>query len=428
MKKKAFNVIITVLLVTVILLSLSGCGFVTRGGKVYSDARNSVVLIYAENELFSGTGSGFAIGEPGKPVQYIVTNYHCVFDTEEYLEFEDGSIMFNPFYDEKMSVRVYFSAAANRFMDVEIYRHNKEKDIAILRLPEPTTEREAMVLSPMNKTDVDGQFWAYGYPWTAAVGGQDYMKYDQSDIAATTGGIQKATRVTNSQVREADAYLLDLEIRQGNSGGPLVNAKGEVVGINTFAYDDGNARVSFAIAIDELMRMIDRNNIHYTVAGDINVTNVIILAVAAVVVLLIAVVLIIVLGKKKKPAAAAVNNASAPSSPSASVAAAPVLKSYLRALGGHFSGRSFEVGGRIIIGRDSSKCTISFPVDSAGISGIHCEVYTEGQTAYLRDLGSSYGTFLASGTKLAEKSPHRLTNGDKFYVANDDNTFEFTLM
>jgi S1-C subfamily serine protease len=412
-------------MVTGIMLSFSGCGFVTSQGKDYRNARDSVVLIYAEDAFGNGfTGSGFAIGEPGKPIQYIVTNYHCVFDTFESLLLEDGSLVQNPFYNEKMSVRVYFSAAANRFMNAEIYRSNQSKDLAVLRLPEPTNEREAMVFSPMRMTDVDGQFWAYGYPWTAEVGGQDFMRFDQSDIAATSGGIQKPTRVSNNLVQDADVYLLDLEIRQGNSGGPLVNEKGEVVGINTFAYDDGNARVSFAVAIDELMRMIDRNHISYTVAGDVIVANVIILAAGAIIVLAVAAVAMIIAGKKKKPVAVVAGSAQA----APVIPAQPSVKAYIRATGGQFAGRNFDVKNRVIIGRDASKCTIAFPVDSAGISGVHCEIYLESATAYLRDLDSSYGTFLANGTKLPAKAPQRLNNGDRFYVADTENTFEFSMM
>jgi S1-C subfamily serine protease len=427
-KRRIASLLCAVFMVAGMMLPLSGCGFVTSQGKDYRNARDSVVLIYAEDAFGNGyTGSGFAIGEPGKPIQYIVTNYHCVFDTYELLFLEDGSLVQNPFYNEKMSVRVYFSAAANRFMNAEIYRSNQSKDLAVLRLPEPTTEREAMVFSPMRMTDVDGQFWAYGYPWTAEVGGQDFMRFDQSDIAATSGGIQKPTRVSNNLVQDADVYLLDLEIRQGNSGGPLVNERGEVVGINTFAYDDGDARVSFAVAIDELMRMIDRNHIPYTVAGDVIVANVIILAVGAVIVLAAAAAAIIIAGKKKKPAPVAANSAAA-GTPAAAAAVQPSVRAGIRATGGQFAGRSFDVKGRLIIGRDAAKCTVAFPVDSAGISGVHCEIYLEGSTAYLRDLGSSYGTFLSNGTKLPAKAPQRLNNGDRFYVADAANTFEFSMM
>jgi hypothetical protein len=416
------------------MLTLSGCAFVTLSGNTYSDARNSVVLIHAQSAFgVELLGTGFAIGEPGKPIQYIVTNYHCVFEPE-WIRIGDYYYE-NPYYydyTEKMAITVFFSAAANRFMHAEIYRSDVTKDLVVLRLPEPTRERSAMVISPMRMTDVDGQFWAYGYPWTAMeTGGQDFRRYDQSDIAATTGGIQKPTRVTNNMVQDADVYVLDLEIRPGNSGGPLVNSKGEVVGVNTFFYDDGDARVSFAVAIDELMRMIDRNHIPYTVVGDVNTFAVVILIIIGAVLIIAVMVIIIAASKKKAPAPAAASYPAAAAMqpmPAPVAAAAPAMNARIKALGGHFNGQSFQVSDKLIIGRDGGKCSISFPVDSAGISGIHCEIYLEGNTAYLRDLGSSYGTFLSNGVKLVPKTPQRLNNGERFYIADAENTFEFSII
>jgi len=49
-------------------------------------------------------------------------------------------------------------------------------------------------------------------------------------------------------------------IRPGNSGGPLLNSRGEVVGINTFFYGDS---LNYAIHVNELKSILDDNNIAY---------------------------------------------------------------------------------------------------------------------------------------------------------------------
>ncbi len=49
-------------------------------------------------------------------------------------------------------------------------------------------------------------------------------------------------------------------IRPGNSGGPLLNSRGEVIGINTFFYSDS---LNYAIHVNELKRILDDNNIVY---------------------------------------------------------------------------------------------------------------------------------------------------------------------
>jgi hypothetical protein len=49
-------------------------------------------------------------------------------------------------------------------------------------------------------------------------------------------------------------------IRPGNSGGPLLNSRGEVVGVNTFFYGDS---LNYAIHVNELKSILDDNNIAY---------------------------------------------------------------------------------------------------------------------------------------------------------------------
>jgi S1-C subfamily serine protease len=404
MLKKIKNAIITGLMLTV-MLSFTSCALVTVSGPGSLDAaKDSVVFIFATSGESAGRGSGFAIGERGKPVQYIVTNAHCVLD-------RNGN---------RMNVQVYFSVAANNFMAAEIFWVDTVRDLAVLRLPQPTNERTAAILAPSAGVDLSGEFYALGFP-AATDFADDFRAFDKNSISQTRGGIQRQTRVGT-----VDVYLLDLAIHGGNSGGPLVNARGEVVGINTFGVTDPQSGVQalYAVVIDELIRNM-RSDIPYAAVGDLNVMAVVILA-AGIVVLLILAAVLFAMHNKKKPAVVAVPKPVVPSPVSSSVAS-PSVKAYIKGVNGHFSGKTYEVGNKIIIGRDSGKCAIAFPLDAGGISGVHCEIYFEGSTAYLRDLGSSYGTFL-SGRKLTAKSSARLNNGDKFYTGSADNTFEFTVM
>ena len=92
-------------------------------------------------------GSGFAIGNEGESVQYIVTNAHVVLD-----ETADGIRSLDPLNatlnvasQKAGEVRVYFSYGANDFMRAQIYMVDESKDICILKLPQTTDKRKPLI-------------------------------------------------------------------------------------------------------------------------------------------------------------------------------------------------------------------------------------------------------------------------------------------
>lgn len=330
-----------------------------------TEAKNSVVCIGISdsNGQLIGWGSGFAIGKPGKPIQYIVTNCHVAEPTDE-----EGNLI-------PCVLTVYFSAAANRSMKAEVYWRDAQKDLAVLKLPEETTEREAMVLCPMNKVNMDDEFAALGYPATSMAA--DFVKFDKTDISITKGGISKQVRVNGS-----DCYLLDIKISQGNSGGPLVNSKGEVVGVNTFMLND---EARYAVAIDELIRSISPQEIPYTLSGESFSKNVLIIG-----------------GQMQQTA----------------------RFQLVSGLASPLSGRLFQVDKELVIGRNGASCDIAFPVDTRGVSARHCKITPTENGIILSDLNSSYGTFLVNGTKVEPGQNRILRSGDSFYLGGEDNRFE----
>ncbi len=197
-----------------------------------SEARESVVYI----ETAHGSGSGFAIGDPDELVQYIITNAHVV---------TDG-------HGNKMDAVVYFSAAANKYMVPNIVVLDNNRDIAVLKLPEATGERKALKICPSGDVNIDDSFSVIGYPGIG-MAKRDYHAYDQSDISITKGGISKQTYHDSGNIM-VSTYEIDIDIAAGNSGGPLVNSKGEVVGIATFSNTlliNGDKK-NYAVCIDEL--------------------------------------------------------------------------------------------------------------------------------------------------------------------------------
>ena len=397
MKNTNFKRIVSLFAVLVLLVSFMT---ITASAGTATDAKESVVAVINEDE--TGWGSGFAIGKPGEPVEFIVTNNHVV----------DGDLGCT-------TATVAFDLASNDFVTANVYFFDAETDIAILKLPQPTDKRKAMVLCPMKHVDLDDSFAALGYP-----GGQytDWLKFNKDDITITKGGIKKSDRV-NGQ----DVYMLDLDITHGNSGGPLVNSAGEVVGINTFGINEN----TYAIAIDELLKVIDTDRIPVTLHGNANWLLWVIIGIGALLVIVIVLIIVLVARKKSKkaenvyiPPVESVVDPTVYKQEPATPAAPAKASAKLTAIGGTLNGKRFSVSGAVKIGRDSSKCVIAYPVSTQGVSGVHCEVAFDGTVCYVKDLNSSYGTFTMDGKKLAPNTPQVLQNGDKFYLASPENTFE----
>jgi len=389
MKNNCFKRLVSLLAVVAIMFTLMT---VTVFAGSAFESKSSVVAVLSEDG--SSMGSGFAIGKPGKPVEFIVTNNHVVKG--------DAGLT---------TATVFFDLASNEAMNANVYFFDAAKDVAVLKLPQPTEKREPLVLCPMEDVDPDDEFAALGYPGDQVT---DWPKYNMDDITITKGGIKKTDRLAGR-----DVYMLDLTVTNGNSGGPLVNSKGEVVGIPTFGLGENN----YAIVIDELISVINRDKIPYALHGDINW-----LLIAAIVLLLliIALVVVLVVSKTRKTPPEGTEGHDGPGGQTQPLYPPQPPKPTARviAVGGTMNGKRYEVTGVIRIGRNSARCGIAFPVNTQGVSAEHCEITYNGSMCCVTDLNSSYGTFTSDGRKLAPNQPHFLKSGEKFYLAIPENTFE----
>ncbi len=99
---------------------------------------------------------------------------------------------------------------------------------------------------------------------------------------------------------------------------------------------------------------------------------------------------------------------------------------FLRSVGETLHGRSFPVDQNgTLIGRSRTSCGIVLPADEPCVSRIHCQVRFNQQTGMLllRDVGSSYGTFIHGGEQLKKDQIAVLAPGEKFCLGNKRNSF-----
>jgi serine protease Do len=164
-------------------------------------------------------GSGFIIDPSG----YIVTNHHVIEDAEE--------------------VTVILHDDTN--LKAKIIGRDTKTDLALLKV-EPKTPLPAVPWGDSDKVRVGDWVVAIGNPF--GLGG-----------TVTAGIISALKRNINSG--PYDSYLqTDASINRGNSGGPMFNLKGEVIGVNTAIYSPsgGSIGIGFAIPASQARAVIDQ--------------------------------------------------------------------------------------------------------------------------------------------------------------------------
>lgn len=95
----------------------------------------------------------------------------------------------------------------------------------------------------------------------------------------------------------------------------------------------------------------------------------------------------------------------------------------LECIGGNLQGMTFPISSRVVFGRDPKRCSIIYPKDAKGISGVHCAAEpTADGLIILTDLGSTYGT-MVGGQQLTAGKGVTLRPGDTFTLGGSENVF-----
>lgn len=113
-----------------------------------------------------------------------------------------------------------------------------------------------------------------------------------------------------------------------------------------------------------------------------------------------------------------------PDEPTQQVEEASKAHVALACIGGALQGMTFPISSRVVFGRDPKRCSIIYPKDAKGISGVHCAAEpTADGLIILTDLGSTYGT-MAGGQQLTAGKGVTLHPGDAFTLGGKENVFE----
>ena len=191
--------------------------------EVYTrDGRGVVsVDVAATSEAGPAGGSGFVVDEAG----HIVTNQHVV----------EGA--------EDLSVR--FADGTRR--EAEVVGQDPSTDVALIKVDAPEEALRPLTLGDSNSVGVGEPVIAIGNPLNVG-------------ISVTTGivsGLGRPIKAPNNYTID-DAVQTDAAMNPGNSGGPLLDSRGTVIGVNAqIASESGGFEgVGFAVPIDTVKSVV----------------------------------------------------------------------------------------------------------------------------------------------------------------------------
>ena len=199
-------------------VTITDTGIADAVEKVY----DSVVTVknYVRNQLYS-TGSGFVFKVDNK-YGYILTNYHVISGGNEV------SVVFTNNKDEKVTIVGY----------------DEYSDIAVLAVDKSLVLATAQLGSSNNMRIGDTTF-AVGTPVDSSV-------YSWSVTRGILSGKDRMVQVDNYVM---SVLQTDTAINSGNSGGPLCNSNGEVIGITNMKLASSQIEgMGFAIPIEDAVK------------------------------------------------------------------------------------------------------------------------------------------------------------------------------
>ncbi len=191
-----------------------------------------------DEDTWLGSASGFFLSRQG----YIATNYHVV----------DGV--------NKMQVEYYHEGRKHTY-SAEVVTSDKANDMAIIRI----NDEKFTGINPipyklsLKAKDVGSDVFTLGYPLSFIMG--EEIKYTRGEISAKTG--------FQGDVR---TYQISVPITNGNSGGPLFDYEGNIIGITSSGLRKDLAdNVNYAIKAIYLQTLVEstQDNIVLPVGQDL---------------------------------------------------------------------------------------------------------------------------------------------------------------
>ena len=174
--------------------------------------------IFGQVSQYASSGTGFVITEDG----YILTNYHVVENGTDYtVTFSNGDTY-----------------------DATVVAYEADNDIAVIKIE--ATGLTPVTIGSSDTLSVGDTIYAIGNP------------LGELTFSLTDGLVSALDRNINIDGDPINMFQINAAVNSGNSGGPVFNDRGEVVGIVTAKYSDtGVEGLSFAIPINDIADIVN---------------------------------------------------------------------------------------------------------------------------------------------------------------------------
>lgn len=193
------------------------------------DKLNGVVAIFGEESA----GSGVLISRDG----FILSNWHVVEGQEE------------------ISILILQDEEEENFRTAKIIKSNKLKDLVLLKLKDSPKNLNFIKLS-LKVPEIGDEVHAIGHPegelWSYSKG---YISAHRRNYLAEFGENLNSQEEKISGTFSGNVYQTQTPIFPGNSGGPLLNKDGNLIGINTFTNLESSL-MSYSITNEEILKFL----------------------------------------------------------------------------------------------------------------------------------------------------------------------------
>jgi 2-alkenal reductase len=221
--------------------------------EIYAARADGVVTVYAlsgdhPQEGTAGQGSGFVVSREG----YILTNSHVITNVAENVPADEVEAADDVFVQFRDGERIPAQVVGFDLFD----------DVGVLKVDPKAHPLTVLPLGDSSKVVVGEPVAAIGSPFGA-----------ESSLAVGVVSATRSVDALTSLYRLVDAIQTDAPINRGNSGGPLFDARGRVIGINAQIRSNSGLSegVGFAVPINAAKRsmkeLIETGRVRYAYVG-----------------------------------------------------------------------------------------------------------------------------------------------------------------